>query len=148
MQGSLVLVRLPQLKRNRNPQKKEFVMVHMDPAELIDYPSGGLMPEFALDANDLKALVKMIFDYEVQCRCYAASVNHTLALKPILRTKVATEYNAVEPRERKVVELRHRELIQAMASGKDFSAELSKFVAGEGEKPRPTQARGQQRYAP
>jgi hypothetical protein len=36
MQGSLLLERLPQLKRNRNPQKKEFVMVHMDPAELID----------------------------------------------------------------------------------------------------------------
>jgi hypothetical protein len=36
MQGSLVLGRLPQLRRNRNPQKKEFVMVHMDPADLID----------------------------------------------------------------------------------------------------------------
>jgi hypothetical protein len=36
MQGSLVLGRLPQLRRNRKPQKKEFVMVHMDPAELID----------------------------------------------------------------------------------------------------------------
>jgi hypothetical protein len=36
MQGSLVLGRFPQLRRNRNPPEKEFVMVDMDPAELID----------------------------------------------------------------------------------------------------------------
>jgi hypothetical protein len=36
MQGALVLGRFPQLRRNRNPPEKEFVMVHMDPAELID----------------------------------------------------------------------------------------------------------------
>jgi hypothetical protein len=90
------------------------------------------MPEFAIDANDLKSLVKMLIDYEVQCRCHVASVNHTLALNPILRTKVTAEYGAVEPRERKVVELRHRELIQAMASGKDFRAELSTFIKSEG----------------
>jgi hypothetical protein len=36
MQGLVVLESLPLLRRNRNPQRKEFVIVHMDPAELID----------------------------------------------------------------------------------------------------------------
>jgi hypothetical protein len=36
MQGSLVLESLPQLRKNKNPQRKEFVIVHMNPSELID----------------------------------------------------------------------------------------------------------------
>jgi hypothetical protein len=89
------------------------------------------MPDVTVDTNDLRALVRLLIDSEVQCRCYIASINRTLASQPFLRSNLVNEFEVAEPQERKAVELRHRELIDAFKSGMDLRAALSKFLQSE-----------------
>jgi hypothetical protein len=89
------------------------------------------MPDVIVDANNLRALVRLLIDCNVQRRCYVESISRTLVGQPFLRTKLLNEFEAVEPQERNEVELRHRELMDAFKTGTDLRAKLSKFIKSE-----------------
>jgi hypothetical protein len=88
--------------------------------------------ELLVDAKDLKALVSMLIELEIDRRCYVASINRALAHDQPLRSKFADEFDSSKKQEAVTVQLRYRELMNALDSGENIRPALSKFARQEG----------------
>jgi hypothetical protein len=89
----------------------------------------GMMPDVTVDANDLRALVRLLSDAEVTRHCYVAAVQRTLP--PTIQRELQNEFDVAEPLLQTEVDLRYRELMDAFKTGKDLRAALSKFLQSE-----------------
>jgi hypothetical protein len=90
------------------------------------------MPEFTVNADDLRALVQTLLEADVETSCHISAEQLVLAESPGLMAQLTYQVREAEGAVRFRAIIRYRELLDSLDSGEDVRTALANFIKQSG----------------